>query len=249
MTTRKLFITGTDTGVGKTYVTTWLLRELQTAGIEVGAYKPVCSGSVATPDGPLWEDADQLATALRNRFPRERIAPQCFHAPLAPPVAASLQGSRVDEESIMTGADWWNGRVELLLIEGAGGWLSPVSEAWTNADLASQLEADVIIVAGNRLGVINHMLLTLDHVRRSRRVVGSILNQPAPPPPSPVSGFDPLLSNLQEIERRSGIPFWGSLGFQSSVLLAADGSPRPLDWRTILELPDAGGFSATGPKN
>src|SRR5436190_12942748 len=129
--TRRFFITGTDTGIGKTHFTVWLARQLRAAGYQVGAYKPVCSGAIVNRGHEAWEDAERLASALENQWPIERIAPQCFREPFAPPVAAALESREVDERLLIAGADWWSSRVDVLLIEGAGGWLSPVSAQWT----------------------------------------------------------------------------------------------------------------------
>jgi dethiobiotin synthetase len=213
MTARRVFITGTDTGVGKTHVARWLIRQLQESGLLVGAYKPVCSGAIPGASGPVWEDVDQLSAGIGDTFPSAQVGPQRFLAPLAPPVAAALESREVDERLLLEGADWWNERVDVLLIEGAGGWLSPVSRNWTNADLASQLNADVILVAANRLGVVNHALLSIDHIRRTNRLLGVLLNQACPQSPDDAlpAEFDPAESNQSEIERLSGVELWGTL--------------------------------------
>lgn len=250
MTTRRLFITGTDTGVGKTHFTAWLARELQAAGLKLGAYKPACSGAVqdsssepeasapgdSKPTVPTWDDAERLAAALDQSWPLERIAPQCFIAPLAPPVAAALESREVDERLLLASADWWDGRVDVLLIEGAGGWLSPVSHNWTNADLASRLNASVVLVAGNRLGVINHALLTIDAIARTTGLLGVVLNELSAPSRHAVPGFDPTQSNVGEIERRSGIRLWGTLSHGSASTLTCHGVPAALDWNKLLML-------------
>ncbi len=241
MNTRRIFITGTDTGVGKTHFTVWCIRQLQAAGLVVGAYKPVCSGALssavpsASAETPAaaWDDAERLAAALEHRWPLERIAPQCFLAPLAPPVAAALEAREVDEQLLLTGADWWTGRVDVLLIEGAGGWLSPVSTNSTNADLAARLEADVILVAGNRLGVINHALLTIDSIRRTSKLLGIVLNELSPSVAS-AGGFDSVQSNFDEIGRRSGLALWGRLSHGDEPQLKSRGEPVNIVWGELL---------------
>src|SRR5262245_45584442 len=92
---RGLFITGTDTGVGKTYVAAGVLRALLQRGLAVGAYKPAVSGSRMGAKGPVWDDLDALGAALGGDVPPERISPQRFAAPCAPPVAARLEGRKV----------------------------------------------------------------------------------------------------------------------------------------------------------
>jgi dethiobiotin synthetase len=124
MKTRGLFITGTDTGVGKTYVTALAAREALRQGLSVGAYKPACSGATREPGGSLvWNDLRVLEEAIQFRQAAERICPQRFAAPLAPPVAARTEGRTVHAKLLRDAAYWWEGRVELLLIEGVGGLL------------------------------------------------------------------------------------------------------------------------------
>ena len=215
MKTRRLFITGTDTEVGKTHFTVWLIGQLRSAGLTVGAYKPACSGAIVSGGeggserSLRWEDPDLLAAALGGAWPLERIAPQCFREPLAPPAAAKLEAREVDERLLVSGAEWWDGQVHLLLVEGAGGWYSPLSTNWTNADLAARLHAPVVLVAGDRLGVINHSLLTIEAIRRTSPLAGIVLNELSPRRAAP--GFDLTGSNLSEIERRSAGPVWGVL--------------------------------------
>jgi dethiobiotin synthetase len=235
--TRRFFITGTDTGVGKTHFTAWLARQLTQAGYQVGAYKPVCSGAIVNQGHEAWEDAERLAAALGNRWPIERIAPQCFREPFAPPVAAALESRAVDERLLIAGADWWNSRVDVLLIEGAGGWLSPISAQWTNADLAERLKAAVILVAGDRLGVINHTLLSVAAIRQHCELAGAILNEISSPDTGLPAGFDPVQSNREEIERRSGVRLWGVLSHGELPQLTDNGVSVSPDWSQLLSLP------------
>jgi dethiobiotin synthetase len=237
MTTRRVFITGTDTGVGKTHFTVWLARQLSAAGYRVGAYKPVCSGAIVSHGRETWDDAERLALALGNTWPIERIAPQCFREPLAPPVAAALECREVDEQLLIAGADWWNDRVDILLIEGAGGWMSPISRHWTNADLAQRLKSPVILVAGNRLGVINHSLLSISAIRQTCKLAGVILNELSPPDTGLPSGFDPVQSNRKEIEHRSGIRIWGVLSHAEQPALTDKGASITPNWAEWLSLP------------
>lgn len=176
--TRGLFVTGTDTGVGKTYLTALIAREASDEDIEVGVYKPVCSGIEVGPDGrTFWPDVARLSEAVGGRYPLERICPQRFSAALAPPVAARLEGATVDGAQLRTAARWWRGRVDLLLIEGVGGLLCPLTETTTVADLALDLGYPLLIVARLGLGTINHTLLTAEIARaRGLAVAGVVLN-------------------------------------------------------------------------
>lgn len=225
-----LFITGTDTGVGKTYVTALLIRELLERGVNVGAYKPACSGSVPGPDGrPLWEDVETLAAALGGRFSRDETCPQRFAAPLAPPVAARLEGRAVDAGLLRAGAERWQGKIELLLVEGAGGLLCPLTERETVADLALDLGLPLVIVARLGLGTINHTLLTVEVARgRGLSVAGIVFNQGPPVDTFAVEGIDQQCldlsssSNPREVAARVDVPVLGVVATdQSGGLLRA----------------------------
>lgn len=170
---RGVFIAGTDTDVGKTYVACRIIEALVEAGVAIAAYKPVASGS----DSPEESDAQRLYVSSSNRGTLADVNPQFFRAPLAPPMAAALESKQVDEERILLGAAAWNGRCDCLVVEGAGGLLSPISWTQTNADLAAALGYPVVLVAANRLGVVNHTLLAMEHARAiGVRVVAVVLN-------------------------------------------------------------------------
>jgi len=176
--TRGLFITGTDTGVGKTYLTALIARESTDSGVDVGVHKPVCSGMETGPDGErFWPDIAILSEAIGERCSAEQICPQRFEAPLAPPIAARLEGTTVDSGRLRSAARWWRGRVDLLLIEGVGGLLCPLTETETVADLAGDLGYPLLIVGRLGLGTINQTLLTVEAARsRGLAVAGIILN-------------------------------------------------------------------------
>jgi dethiobiotin synthetase len=145
----------------------------------MGIYKPVCSGAVPGHDGnPVWEDVDRLSAACGGRFSTADICPQRFLAPLAPPVAARLENRSVDSSLLRSGASVWNGRCDVLLVEGAGGLLCPLADDTLVVDLVADLNCRVIIVAANRLGVINHTLLTVEVAQsRGLDVAAVVLNE------------------------------------------------------------------------
>src|SRR5262249_49191971 len=156
LTLRGLFVTGTDTGVGKTYVLCGIIAALRARGVRVGAYKPAVSGSTNGPGGPVWDDLVQLQSALGGDVEFERICPQRFQSPLAPPVAARSEGKCVDAELLRSGIEWWRERADVVVVEGAGGLLSPITETEAVADLAVSLGFPLVIVARVSLGTINH---------------------------------------------------------------------------------------------
>ena len=226
---RGLFITGTDTGVGKTYVTCAIGRALREGGVRVGAYKPVCSGAVFADDGhPHWEDVEALWNATGRQFPPDRITPQHFHAPLAPPVAARVEGGRVDPELLRTGVEWWREQVDLLLIEGAGGLLSPLSDVDTVADLAVDLGCPLLIVAADRQGMLNQTLLTVEAAeRRGLRVAGVVINR-VQPQRDESSG-----SNLAELERWCGPPVVAVVEYGGGVVLRPGAEGGRMEWQGL----------------
>ena len=230
-----LFVTGTDTSVGKTHVASLIARELSSGGVRVGVYKPVCSGAILDEKGRLrWDDIDRLRDAVKGHWPDsglsdDVICPQRFLAPLAPPLAARLEGRRVDLEQLRRGADWWTGRAEVLIVEGAGGLLSPVSETQDVADLARDIGYPLIVVARCGLGTINHSLLTVDAARRrGLQVAGIVLNQSH-------AGDDLTLAidNAAEIEARSGAPVFGMVSWQSADGLQRDGRAVTIRWQVL----------------
>ena len=170
------FVTGTDTNVGKTYVTCLLIRKLRAAGLQVGAYKPVCSGAELDATGNLfWSDIDALRSAAGSQFPLDLICPQRYRAAVAPNVAAELEGSAVSNELLLTGISAWAKEADSLIIEGAGGVLCPLSNELSVLDLAMRIEAPVIVVAANRLGVISHTRLTVERIRDSGLEVAAVI--------------------------------------------------------------------------
>jgi dethiobiotin synthetase len=151
---RGWFIAGTDTDVGKTYVACRMLRELRMRGERVGAYKPAASGAVSREAS----DAYQLWIAQGQTVSEDLVNPQSFVAPLAPPVAAEIENRQVDEGLLLYGIERWHDHCDILLVEGAGGLMSPISWNMTNADLAKAIGYPLVVVARNKLGVVHQVL-------------------------------------------------------------------------------------------
>jgi dethiobiotin synthetase len=225
-----LFVTGTDTDVGKTHIAALIVRSLRTTGHRVGAYKPVCSG--ADPDttrGARWGDIERLRDALGTDWPDEAICPQRFLAPLAPPLAARAEGRTVDFNRLVSGAGWWLDHADLMIVEGAGGLLAPVTETESAADLARAIGHPLIVVARCGLGTINHTLLTVEAARhRGLTVAGVVLNQSHP-------GDDLTLaeSNAAEIERRGTVRVLGIVDWGSPDGLHRHGRPVTIPWSDL----------------
>lgn len=154
---RGLFVTGTDTGVGKTFVGCALARGLRTAGIDVGVMKPAETG--VPPEGP--QDALALRAAAGVDDPLDDVCPQQFALPASPEVAARAEGRRVSLESIHNAYGRLASRHAFMLVEGAGGLLVPLDADADMADLAARLGLPLLVVARARLGTLNHTRLTL----------------------------------------------------------------------------------------
>lgn len=171
-----LFVTGTDTGVGKTVVTAGLALAFAARGHDVGVVKPVQSGAVASdPSG----DAMLLKHWTGTAEPVDEIVPYAFAAPLAPLIAAQLEGRTVDRDHLVEHVLAVGSRHDVLLVEGAGGLVVPVGEDWTIADLALSLGLPLLIVARAGLGTVNHTALTVLAARSlGLDPVGVILNGP-----------------------------------------------------------------------
>ncbi len=210
---RGLFVTGTDTGVGKTYVAALIARSLVAAGYRVGVYKPAASGCRRHGEALVSDDALALWQAAREPDELDRVCPQRFEAALAPHLAARAEGRCIDARLLRDGFHYWCQRSEIVVVEGAGGLLAPIGDDEYVADLAAEFALPLVVVARNALGTINHTLLTL-HVAATYRtplpVAGLVLNEPRrDPTDSSVS------TNRQELECRSSLPIFSELSFEA----------------------------------
>ena len=222
-----LFITGTDTGVGKTQVAAMIARGLNSAGFRVGVYKPAASGCRCEGDRLFAEDAERLWQAAGRPGDFAAVCPQYFRAPLAPHLAACAEQKRIDPERLRSGVDYWRNRSDVVLVEGAGGLMSPLSEQLYNADLVADLGYPLVVVAPNVLGTINATLQTLITARTYRKridVAGIVLNDVCP------SDQDASAeSNRLELVRRCAVPVL------TTVSWGADHFGEPVDWFRLAE--------------
>jgi dethiobiotin synthetase len=164
-----LFITGTDTGVGKTVLTALLVKFLRERGPACGtaALKPICSGNRA--------DARKLFAAMDGALPLDEINPWHFRAAIAPLLAARRENKKVKLSQVVAQIRAMQKRFDVLLVEGTGGLLSPLGENFNSRDLILKLRATPIIVAPNKLGVINQILLTLEALPENFRKKARVL--------------------------------------------------------------------------
>ena len=218
-----LFISGTSTEVGKTYVAALIARSLAQAGRQVGVYKPAASGCRREEDRLIADDALALWEAAGRPLDVAAVCPQCFEAPLAPHLAAAAEGRAIDRQLLRQGLAAWQG-FEVVVVEGAGGFLSPISDHDLVANLAVEFQLPMVVVADNCLGVINQALLTVEACDgRGLRVPAVVLND-ARPQSSDIS----QRQNLDELRR------W----LPAETLLAhlaygADSLDRPIDWYAL----------------
>ena len=200
MTAKGIFITGTDTAVGKTVVACALTRGLTSLGLRVAVMKPVASGSERTASGLRNPDAVALAQASNVEASYEQVNPYCFEAAVSPHIAAKDVGICVDTDMIRRGFVALGQSADWVVVEGAGGWLAPISERQTMADLAWALGVPAVMVVGVRLGCLNHAQLTLLAIEaRGVSFAGWIANHPDP-------SMERADENLATLERLLGEP-------------------------------------------
>ena len=212
-----LFITGTGTGVGKTHVAAMIARSLVASGHRVGVYKPVASGCYMGEEGKIVaDDAVQLWEAASRPENLDLVCPQKFLAPLAPHRAAAEEGRRVDSKLLRDGFEHWRSTCDVVLVEGAGGLLSPISDEDDNAKLAADLGLPLLIVATNELGTINATRQTVLAARvlmPQLPIAGIVLNQT-----EPREEDNSLQSNQEEIALWCNVPILASIEFEGMAL-------------------------------
>ena len=225
---RGLFITGVNTEVGKTYVTAMIAKTLAAAGVRVGVYKPAASGCELRDHGLVSEDAEILWNAAGKPLSLEAVCPQCFQAPLAPHVAARAECRELSPALLRSGLEAWKD-FEVVLVEGAGGLMSPMGDEDYVADLAEEFGFPLIVVAPNTLGVINQTLQTLITAAAFREglpVAGVVLNDVVE------MGDLSAESNRQELEARCVPPIL------AHVKYGAERFEEAIDWKSLCGSPN-----------
>lgn len=205
---RGLFITGTGTGVGKTVVTAILALALAQRGLSVGVMKPVETGCPLEGQQLQPQDSLFLRQITNCSAPSELITPYALHAPLAPAIAAQQEGIVIDVDLIVSYYNKLATLYDVVLVEGAGGLLVPLTEHQTFLNLIAYLNLPLLIVARNILGTINHTALTATVASQRSRVIGSILNTLDP------STLDAsCLSNPEALRHWGGVPLLGTVSY------------------------------------
>jgi dethiobiotin synthetase len=207
-----LYITGTNTSVGKSHITRLIARALLKAGYKVGVYKPAATDCKRQGTEVVAPDAVKLWDAAGRPGKLEDVCPQKFVAPLAPPTAARLEGREVNRELLRTGLEIWRANSDVVLVEGAGGLLSPMSDEDDNTVLAAEFGFPLMVVSVNELGTINGTLLTLLAAKTlipQVPIAGVILNRIAIFPDD-----ESTKSNAEEITRRTDVPILACVNYQ-----------------------------------
>jgi dethiobiotin synthetase len=196
-----LFITGTDTGAGKTVLTALLVQFLRERGVNAAALKPICSGGR--------DDASALRTAMDGALSLDEINPWHFHAPIAPLLAARRERKRVHLSEVLAHVRALQKRSDVLLVEGAGGLSSPLGENFDSGDLIAALGALPMIVAPNRLGAVNHILLTFAALPRGAAATARVVLMSPPKRDAAAVTNAGLLARFFDANRIFTLPWLG----------------------------------------
>jgi dethiobiotin synthetase len=218
-----LFVVGTDTGVGKTYVAARIVAALAREGLRVGVYKPAASSCRRVGRALVSDDAIALWRAAGEPGHLKNVCPQRFAAPLAPHLAARQERKEIDAGLLRKGIDYWRRRSDVIIVEGAGGLMSPIGETDYVADLADEFGFPLIVVAPNRIGTINSTLLTLIAAAARPKplpIAGIVLNDVLPPD----TGDPSMHSNRMELEVRCVPPVLAHLSHGAPLF------DTPVDW-------------------
>jgi dethiobiotin synthetase len=212
------FVTGTDTGIGKTHASCALLHALARRHARVCGMKPVAAGGVATPEGLVSEDSIALRAASTLRVPHELDTPVLLPEPLSPHLAAERSGRAIVLAPIVQAYERLRALADAVVVEGAGGFLVPLSGTSSGADLARALGLPVVLVVGMRLGCLNHALLTAEAVRaRGLELAGWIANRIDP-------DFLCPDENIAYLREHLGAPLWADLPWSPTPDARADGA-------------------------
>ena len=233
------FVTGTDTGVGKTLIACALLRAFAARGRRVIGMKPVAAGATEAEDGWRNEDVAALADASNVHAAREWINPYLLAAPVAPHLAAAAEGVAIDFGRIERSLAQLRAVADIVVVEGVGGFRVPLNDREDSADLAARLALPVVLVVGMRLGCLNHALLTAEAIgARGVRLAGWVANRIEP-------GMARAAENVAALSERLGAPLIGDVPFMREPRAAEAASAlevgRLLEY---LELPRDGENSA-----
>ena len=228
--TRSAFITGTDTGVGKTVATCALLRALRARGLKAAPMKPVAAGAEWIDGQWVNEDVRDLLAAAAGPFPREQVNPLLLRDPMAPHIAAQREGRTITLAPLLSAYQALASQSDAVLVEGVGGFLVPLAHGLDTRDLAVALGLPVVLVVGLRLGCLNHALLTADAIRHAGLpLAGWVANAIDPQMAVPDENIAALEARL-DAPLLGRIPFDASAGAQARATSLYPSLARHLDW-------------------
>ena len=224
MSTRGYFVTGTDTGVGKTTFSVALIHALQQQGLRVAAMKPVAAGGEMIDGQLLNEDVLVLRSAANIKADLHNVNPYTFASPIAPHIAAAQAGAEIALDKIVSAYAALSAQADAVVVEGAGGFLVPLGAQLDTANLARALELPMILVVGMRLGCLNHALLTAEAIaHRGLKWAGWVANILAP-------DMLALEENIAALEARLPAPCLGRLALVDKTSLAESGAVTTMQW-------------------
>lgn len=226
-----VFIAGTDTGIGKTWVASGLVGALAAAGVRVAGMKPVASGCVVTPEGLRNDDALALQAASHPWPAYDDVNPVALADAVAPHVAARRSGVEIDMSALRAAFDRLGSSHDLVVVEGVGGWLVPLGPGLQASDIPRQWQLPVILVVGLRLGCISHAQLSARAiVADACELVGWIGNQVDP-------AMDALDDNIATLSHVLPAPCLGILGHGQSAVPALAATARQIHERWLINTP------------
>ena len=215
MTARGYFVTGTDTGVGKTLISAALLRYFAQRGLRVAGMKPVAAGCEWRDGVAYWDDVEQLRAAANVDAAQALVNPYRFEAAVAPHIAAAQAGMTIQLDVIARACDALHTQADAVIVEGAGGFRVPLNDHQDMSDLTRKLSLPVILVVGMRLGCINHALLSAEAIRQAGLpLAGWVANRIDPA----MAQFDANLATLQQrlnMPLLSVVPWLASMDFSA----------------------------------
>jgi len=212
--TSGLFVTGTDTGVGKTYVSAGIATALTCRGVDVGVMKPAETGCRIRAGRLMPRDALRLMRSACVKDPLSLVNPYRFRRPLAPAVAAELERKTIEPSKIVNAFQLLSSRHDFMVVEGAGGIMVPLSGTYTYLDLAKEMGLPVLIVARPGLGTINHTMLTIAALRGLKiEIAGIVINYALDRKSGPAEKTSPgVIEKMSNVRIKGTIPY-GSRGF------------------------------------
>lgn len=220
------FITGTDTGVGKTCIALALMNKFKQQGKIVAGMKPVSAGCSQTNKGLRNSDAVQLTQASSIELPYNIVNPYAYEPPIAPHIAAQEAGEKIDPGRVAACYNQIIEQSEIVIVEGAGGWLVPINDSETMADLAMHIHLPVILVIGMRLGCLNHALLSVESIKNSGlTLAGWIANNIS-------EQMDRCQENIYSLKHRIPAPLLGNV--QHNMHNTADQNAAYLDFSALV---------------